>query len=91
MTIKSRASLYVDENGNTIKGRYIYNRPQGKFFAACKYPEGYQKTKLCYTMEEAIAFVRDEYDTYAVGWYYDSDMRLVTLRRPGEERPPRTF
>jgi hypothetical protein len=91
MVRKSRKSLYLDENGNTIQGRYIYHVDNGKFHAQLKYPEGYSKSKSCYSLEEAIAFVRDEYDTYAPGWYYDTDMRMVFLRRPGDPRPKRMF
>jgi hypothetical protein len=52
----------------------------------CRYPEGYTKTKQFGTYEEAVSFVRDEWDTYAVGWYYDNDAQVVILKRPGELR-----
>jgi len=77
-------NLYVDENGNKVKGRYIYKRPNNNYYACCKYPEGYSKTKQFSTYEEAVGFVRDEWDTYAVGWFYDNDAQVVILKRPGE-------
>jgi hypothetical protein len=86
-----RPNLYLDAEGKQVKGRYIYPAEHGKFLAICRYPEGYNKSKVCYEMEEAVAFVRDEYDTYAPGWYYNSEMDKVFLRRPGDVRPERMF
>lgn len=86
------SNLYVTENGTAIKpGRYIYKARGNKFSAVCKYPEGYSKSKTCYTMEEAVSFVENEYDVYSLGWYYNNDMDMVFLRRHGDPRPERTF
>ena len=50
----------------------------------CKYPEGFSKTKQFSTFEEAVSFIRDEWDTYALGWYFNNDLELVVLKRPAE-------
>ena len=89
--MKSRTSLYKAENGDTIQGRFIYAAPHGKFYAQCKYPEGHCKSKTCYSMEEAVDFVENEYDTYKTGQYYDNDGRLVVLRKKGVVRRERMF
>jgi len=86
-----KTNLYKDVNGNPVKGKYIYNGKDGKYSAMCKYPEGYSKAKICYSMEEAIDFVENDYQTYALGWYYDTDMKMVFLRRRGDPRPERTY
>lgn len=91
MTFKSRVSLYVDENGNTVKGRYIWSKAGGKYQAMLKYPEGYCKSKTFYDLEEAVAFVRNDYIRYAPGWYYDENMGKVFLKRPDEIRPERMY
>ena len=80
-------NLYTDINGNPIKGRYIYARPNRKFSAMLKYPEGFSKSKTCYSQEEAETFIRDECAIYAPGWYYNNDMDMVFLRRRGDPRP----
>jgi len=86
------ANLYVDQNGKSIKpGRYIYKARANKFSAVCKYPEGYTKSKICYTMDEAVTFLTDEYEKYAPGWYYNNDMEMVFLRRPNDPRPERLY
>ena len=91
MPWKSKKSLYLDENGNTIQGRYIYAARNGKFNAQLKYPEGYTKSKSCYSLEEAVKFVSEEYDTYALGWYYNTDMKMVFLKRPNDPRGERMY
>ena len=87
----ARSNTYVDASGNQVKGKYIYPRPHGKFQAMLKYPEGYSKSKMCYDMEEAVAFVEGQWETYAAGWYYNENGDKIFLRRPGDERPPREF
>ena len=77
-------NLYFDENGNRVKGRYIYRKATGNYYAMCKYPEGFSKTKQFSTFEEAVSFIRDEWDTYALGWYFNNDLELVVLKRPAE-------
>ena len=84
-------NLYLDVNGNAVKGRYIYARPNKRFSAMCKYPEGYSKAKMCYSLEEAVEFVERDYEKYAPGWYYNTDMEMVFLRRPNDPRPERSY
>jgi hypothetical protein len=76
---------------NGAAGRYIWAYPPDKFVALIKYPEGYTKSKSCYTMEEAVNFVENDYDKYKTGEYYDNDGRLVKMYKKGEVRPKRMF
>ena len=89
--MKLTTNLYRDSSGNVVTGRYIYARPNKRFSAMCKYPEGYTKGKMCYTFEEAVAFIEGDYEKYAPGWYYNTDMEMVFLRRPNDPRPPRMY
>jgi hypothetical protein len=77
-------NLYKDENGKPIRGRYVYARPNQRYSAMCKYPEGYSKSKMCYSLEEAVEFVERDYEKYKCGEYIDNDGRLITMvrRRP---------
>ena len=86
-----RPNLYMDTNGEQVKGRYIYAAKQGKYQAMCKYPEGYSKTKICYSLEEALDFVQNQYIVYAPGWYYNSEMDKVFLTRPRDPKPERYY
>jgi len=91
LDMRGDTNLFRDAEGNLVKNRSIYRRPNDKYFAQMRYSQGYCKTKLCYSLEEAVAYITDNYETYVEGWYYDNDLRMVTLRRPGEERPPRMY
>jgi len=72
-------------------GKYIWAYPPDKFVAHIKYPEGHSKSKSCYSMEEAIDFVENDYDKYKTGEYYDNDGRLVRLYKKGDVRPKRMY
>ena len=56
-----------------------------------KYPEGYGKSKICYDLEEAVAFVKGEWDTYVTGSYVNEYGETVRLRRKGEQVHPREY
>lgn len=86
-----RPNLYKDEDGNFVKGRYVYSIALGKFSAMCKYPEGYSKTKIFYTFEDAVAFVEKDYDKYKTGEYIDNDGNLVIMTKKGDVKPKRMF
>jgi hypothetical protein len=84
--------LYKKTNLYTgAAGRYIWAYPPDKFVALIKYPEGFCKSKSCYSMEEAVDFVENDYDKYKTGQYYDNDGRLVVLRKKGDVRRERMF
>ena len=87
----NKSNVYLDASGNVIKGRYVYPRPGGKYQAMVKYPEGYNKSKICYDLEEAVAFVKGEWDTYASGSYVNEYGETVRLRRKDEPKTPREY
>jgi uncharacterized protein YbdZ (MbtH family) len=89
--MKARSNLYQDEFGNSIAGRYIYRlKNGGKYSANLKYPEGYTKSGIFYSFEDAVEWVENNWEKYRPGWYMDNGV-VVTLRRPGEYREPRMF
>jgi uncharacterized protein YbdZ (MbtH family) len=89
---KISSNLYRDADGNFVKGRYIYKTSQNeKYMAQMKYPQGYTKCATLYSLEEAIEFIEGNWTRYEPGWYYDNDLKLVVLRRPGEHRSKRGF
>ena len=90
MPIRARSNLYRDASGNLIVGRYIYLQKNGRYMAQIKYPQGYQKSGLFYSLEDAVEWVDSNYDKFSPGWYIDNGV-VVTLRKPGEYRPKREF
>ena len=87
-----KSNLYTDTEGNLVKGRYIYKDEQReKYTAWMKYPEGYCKSGTFYCFEDAVSWIESNWTRFAPGWYYDTDMRVVVLRKPGDTRPKRTF
>jgi len=80
-------NLYKDPDGNSVRGRYVYHvKNNNRFVAQCKYPEGYRKTSLWDTVEEAIDWVDSNWDKYKTGFYYDLDGAYRRLRKVGEPR-----
>jgi hypothetical protein len=63
-----------------LRGRYIYAVANQKYLASCRYPEGYGKSKTCYCIEEAVAFVTNEYELYKGGEYIDNDGKLIKMK-----------
>jgi hypothetical protein len=89
--MKARSNLYQDEFGNSIAGRYIYrDKQREKYTAQLKYPEGYCKTGIFYSFEDAVSWIEINYEKYRPGWYEDNG-KIIVLRRPGEYRPERTY
>jgi uncharacterized protein YbdZ (MbtH family) len=88
--MKSRSNLYQDASGNSIAGRYIYLQKNGRYMAQLKYPEGYTKSALLYSFEEAVEWIEANWEKYRPGWYIDNG-EVIVLRKPGEYRPKREF
>ena len=88
--MKSRSNLYKDASGNYVVGRYIYLQKNGRYLAQIKYPEGYNKSGLFYSFEDALSWIDTNYEKYRPGWYMDNGV-VITLRKPGEYRPKREF
>ena len=71
----SGSNLYRDQDGNIVKGRYIYkNKHKEKYTANMKYPEGYCKSGTFYSFQDAVTWIEGNWTRYAPGWYYDDDM-----------------
>ena len=58
--------------------------------AQLKYPEGYTKSGLFYSFEDAVSWIDANYEKYRPGWYMDNG-EVIILRRPGEYRPKRLY
>jgi len=84
-------NLYRDQDGNFVKGRYIYKLKNQKYAAYMKYPQGYRKSGTFYSLEDAVTWIEGNWTRYEPGWYYDDNMKMITLRRPGEPSIRREF
>lgn len=87
--IQKRVSdnLYRDADGNVIKGKYLHLLNNGRYRGMFYYPEGHQKTRLFYELEEANTWLDTMWDLYKTGTYYDPLLgREVTLKKASHLR-----
>ena len=79
-----RTNLYKDPDGNFVKGKYLYHDKQkNKYNAHMKYPEGYSKSGVFYTFDDAKFWIESHWDVYKSGWYWDGDT-MVLLKVKGQ-------
>lgn len=75
-------NLYRDAEGNVMKGKYLHLLSNGRYRAMFYYPEGHQKCKLFYELEEATYWLDTQWDVYKAGIYYDECLgRDVILQK----------
>lgn len=80
-------NIYRDHDGNVIKGKYLHLLSNGRYRAMFYYPEGHQKCKLFYELEEAKTWLDTQWDFYKTGTFYDVCLgREVTIQKVSHVR-----